>query len=251
MSATVSESKKKGSSKKKPKVVKPEVVVDGTALKKAIEVREEKKVYTYGEIWATRLEINEDTNDVRRAFMAFPVQTEEDLANDPEQQKELVCRMKHTIVKNGWFLSDDKPSRSSLKNLEKSMDLLTHEARYVKEIDRNGLVKAHDALVHSLRAINELIELRHKIAGLVNNKTLLAMPKVVPPSDEYYISENKKFVKRKPAPTPDEIGEALGFKNVSVESEEVPEEVRELVKKLGNYGTVSIAKMPVKKPESK
>ena len=241
MSATV----EKKSTKKSPAKKSAEVQVDGTALKKAITVREPKKMFKYGEVWGSRFSFNKETLKTKREFIAVPIESDVDIANEPEKKDAIHELIKTKLRKQGWELSDDKLIRKSLRKLEGLMDQLRHDIKYDMNCDRDDLAEGTECLNGLLMAINELITRRSVIADLVNEKRLLNMPKVVPPSDEYYI-EDGKFCKKEPEMTREAIEKMFGFKSTDINSKDVPEPVRKLAKKLGQYGTVSIATIPHK-----
>lgn len=243
MSATVE--KKSTPKKKAPTKKTAEVQVDGNALKKAIAVREPKKTFKYGEVWGTRFSFNEETFETKREFIAAPIESDVDIANEPEKKDALHNLLKMKLRNQGWELSDDKLIRKSLAKLEGLLDQLRHDIKYDGKCDRDSLSNGAGCLVGLLKAINELIIQRRAVAELVNEKHLKTMPKVVPPMDEYRIVDGM-FRKKEPEMTREEIEKMLGFKSTDINSEEVPEPVRELAKKLGHFGTVSIATIPHK-----
>lgn len=245
MSAKVNEPKKK--TVKKPKTVSPEVVVNGTALKKAIAVREPVKIYNYGEVWGSRFEIDEDTFVVRRNFIAVPVDSKEDLANEPEKQKQLRAILRNKLIGLGYWTRDDKLIAEMLVKLESNMDELRHSVQYDEDVTNVSTVNSLKCLTNMLHEINKLIKMRRNLHQYVADGKLDVVPVVAPPTDQYHIS-NGKFVKDKTEEEQlAEIDKELGFKQVDLDDPDLPAPIRAIAEKFGKDRTVRIATMPTKK----
>lgn len=247
MGAEIKEEPKKATKKAKKSATVP---VNGAALRKAIKVREPVKMYKYGEVWGSKFDIDEETFHVKRSFIAVPVESKIDLANMPEEQKNLRNLVVNKVHGLGYYTSDVKLLGNTFFQVESQMDSLRHEMQYDsdEESNRKSYVKVLSILTTIMHEANKLVALRRNMRTLVLKGDLKDVPQVAPPPSEYRINKYGEFVREESEEERMErLDSEFGFEEVDPNDESVPTPIRELASKLGNCKTIKMARVPVKK----
>lgn len=248
MGAEIKEEPKKKATKKVKKSAT--VPVNGAALRKAIKVREPVKMHKYGEVWGSKFDIDEETFHIKRSFIAVPVESKIDLANMPEEQKNLRNLVVNKVHGLGYYTSDVKLLGNTFFQVESQMDSLRHEMQYDsdEESNRKSYVKVLSILTTIMHEANKLVALRHNMRTLVLKGDLKDVPQVAPPPSEYRINKDGEFVREESEEERMErLDSEFGFEEVDPNDESVPTPIRELASKLGNCKTIKMARVPVKK----